>query len=393
MTQPNASFRPVPPSRPSNAEHPAALGSFRSWRRLRRFREEIDPAFRPRAAFVTATTLLTSPLRAIERLRYGRSIRQTQIHPSPVIIVGHWRSGTTHLHNLLCQDENLGSLTTFQALAPGFCLIGDGVVKRLIARFAASHYPTRLIDNIPLDMDAPQEDEFALANVSEYSFIHAFSFPRQADRIFDRSVLLEGLSDVERDRWTRTYLDLLRKTTLATGGKRLLIKNCAHSARIPLLLKHFPDAKFIHIHRNPYKVFVSTMHMLRTVYQRAQLQEVDADLLESFVLRSYERLMERFRSDRSLIPEGNILDVRFDDLQASPIGTLQDIYDRLRIPGFDDAKSHLLAYLSSVAGYRKNPYALDQDVIEKVNARWSFAFEEMGYEQTLPSEAAVSGAR
>ncbi|MFC2077774.1 sulfotransferase, partial [Candidatus Bipolaricaulota bacterium] len=355
------------PTRPTNAEHPVALGSFRSWMRLLRSAKGIDRAFLPRAAFVTCTTLLTAPLRAWEHLRHGNAVRRTAIHPSPVFIVGHWRSGTTHLQNLLCQDDNLGSLTTFQALAPGFCLIGNGWIKRSIARFTAAHYPTRLIDSIPLDMDAPQEDEFGLANLSEHSFIHTFSFPRQAGAIFERSVLLEGLTPSERTRWVDAYLSLLRKATFASGGRRQLIKNCAHSARIPLLLEHFPDAKFIHIHRNPYKVFLSTLHMLNTVLLRSQLQRVSPDRLEAFVLRSYVQLYERFLADRSLIPEGNYAELRFDDLQAAPMDQLRRIYEELDLPGFVVAEPRLRTYLESVAGYKKNPYDLDPDVIERVN--------------------------
>lgn len=378
------------PSRPTNAEHPAALGSFRSWLRVLKGCEGIDRAFLSRAAFVTSTTLLTVPLRALEHLRHGKAIRRTTLHPSPLFIVGHWRSGTTHLHNLLCQDENLGSLTTFQALAPGFCLIGDGLIKRLISRYASAHYPTRLIDSIPLDMDAPQEDEFGLANLSEHSYIHVFSLPRQADAIFDRSVLLEGLSPQQRTRWMQAYFHLLRKTTVATGGKRLVIKNCAHSARIPLLLEHLPDAKFVHIHRNPYKVFVSTRHMLQTVLQRSQLQAVDPARLESFVLRSYVRLMERLQRDRLHIPAGNIIDLRFDDLQASPIEALRTIYETLALPGYAKAEPRFLAYLSSVANYRKNPYAIDPQMIEKVNEYWGSAFEELGYDKLTPTGVSKS---
>ena len=352
--------------------------------RLLRQYEGIDRPFRPRAAFVTCTTLLTAPLRLGERVRYGKAIRRTAIHPSPIFIVGHWRSGTTHLQNLLCQDGNLGSLTTFQALAPGFCLIGDGLIKRSIAQFTAAHYPTRLIDSIPLDMDAPQEDEFGLANLSEHSFIHAFSFPRQADEIFERSVLLEGLTPRERTRWVETYLSLLRKATFATGGRRQLIKNCAHSARIPLLLERFPEAKFIHIHRNPYKVFLSTLHMLRTVLLRSQLQHVDPEKLEAFVLRSYVRLYERFLADRLRIPEGNFVELRFDDLQASPIDELRRIYEELDLPGLAEAEPRIRAYLDGVAGYKKNVYEFADDVIAKVNEHWAFAFDAFGYERLQP---------
>ena len=371
-------------TRPSNAEHPVVLGSFRSWIRLLCRSEGIDRVYVPRVLFASLTTLLTSPLRLWERVRYGRRIRGTSIHPSPIFIIGHWRSGTTHLHNLLCQDENLGSLTTFQAMAPGFCLVGGGAIKRFIARQARARYPTRLIDNIPLAFDAPQEDEFALANLSMHSFVHTFSLPRQAQEIFEQSVLFHGLSQRARSRWIDTYLTLLRKATLGCGGKRLVVKNCAHTARLRTLLELFPDARFIHIHRNPYEVFLSTLHMHRTVLPRSQLQEVEPDRIEAHVLWLYDQLMRRFLADRSLIPAGNLAELRFEDLEASPLDQLRQVYEELGLPGFAASESGFRSYMESVAGYRKNVYELDGDVIVKVNRHWPYAFEEWGYDRLDP---------
>jgi hypothetical protein len=374
----------VDSAHPSNTEHPIALGSFRNWLRLLRTSRGIDRAYVPRALFVSLTTLLTGPLRLWELVRYGRRIRNAVIHPEPVFIIGHWRSGTTHLHNLLCQDGNLGYLSTFQAMAPGFCLVGDGAIKRFLARKARARYPTRLIDNVPLTFDAPQEDEFAMANMSPHSFVHTFSFPRQAEDLFNRCVLLNGPSEAARSQWIDSYLTLLRKATLGCGGKRLVVKNCAHTARIRTLLELFPDAKFVHIHRNPYDVFLSTVHTHRTVLLRSQLQEIEPDRVEAHVLRFYDRLMRRFLDERSLIPAGNLVEIRFEDLETSPLDQLRRVYDGLGLPGFAVWESGFRSYIESVTGYRKNVYELDGDIAAKVNQHWPYAFEEWGYDHLDP---------
>jgi len=376
--------RPAP--RPSNAEHPAALGSLSSWVRLLAGRRGIDRRYIPRVMFVCSTTMLTSPLRAWERVRYGSIVRRTSIHPSPVFIIGHWRSGTTHLHNLICQDENFGYLSTFQAMAPGFCLVGDGRIKQMLAEKTSALYSTRLIDNIPLTLDAPQEDEFALANMTPYSFLHAFTFPRQAGYFFERYVLFDGISEAELSRWIEAYLMVLRKATLKSGGKRLVLKNCADSARIRTILDLFPDAKFIHIHRNPYRVFLSTLHLYKTVIPRSQLQEIEQEQIEAYVLRFYRQLMQRFLAERSLIPSGNLAEVRFEDLEKEPLAQLRRIYDELSIPGFAAAESRFRSYIDSIADYKKNTYEMDGSVVEKVNRHWRFAFDQWGYDRLEPPD-------
>ena len=371
-------------SRPSNIEHPLALGSLRVWIRLLKRSGGIDREFIPRAVLVAVSSLLTSPLRMWERARYGRTVRGTEIHPEPIFILGHWRSGTTHLHNLMCQDKRFGFLTTFQAMAPGFCLTGDGIIKRLLAVAAGARHPTRLIDNIPLALDAPQEDEFALGNLSLLSFLHVYTLPRLAHEIFRRAVLLCDVPEHDLAQRLQSYETVLRKATLKADGRRLVLKNCASTGQIEMLLRLFPEARFIHIHRNPYEVFLSTLHLYRTVIPRFQVQAIGTEEMEACVLEFYSKLMHAYLDGRSKIPSGHHVEVRFEDLEASPLNQIRRIYDALQLPGFHDAEAEFRAYIDSVCGYRKNSYRLDTAAIEKVNRHWGFAFDQWGYERIEP---------
>ncbi len=375
-------------ARASNAEHPLAFGSFLSWLRLLWVSKDIDRKYVPRLLFVCLSTFLTSPLRFYERIRYGRVVSRATIHPSPVFIVGHWRTGTTHLHNLMCRDRNFGYLSTFQAFAPGLSLVGEKTIKPPLAMIARRLHPTREIDNIPLSFDAPEEEDLAIANLSPYSFLHLYTFPRQAPYFFERFALFNGLSEKTRAEWKEIYLTVLRKATLRSGGKRLVVKNCADSGRIETLLELFPDAKFIHICRNPYSVFRSTLFLYRTVLPRSQVQEISPDRVEAYILRFYTLLMKKFLASKALIPPGNLVEVRFEDLEAAPLDQLRRVYEGLGLPGFSEAEPAFRAYIDSVTGYRKNEYKVTDDVTEKVNRHWGFAFDEWGYTPVEPGRGA-----
>ena len=65
----------------------------------------------PRALLLLGISIVGIPLRLVERLRFGRALRRISIDHPPVFIIGHWRSGTTHLHNLMSQDPSFGSLS------------------------------------------------------------------------------------------------------------------------------------------------------------------------------------------------------------------------------------------------------------------------------------------
>ncbi|MEE8469825.1 MAG: sulfotransferase [Dehalococcoidia bacterium] len=366
-------------------EHPLAFGSFRLWLSLLWNNRDIDAKFIPRVLSVTLSTYLTSPLRVYESVRYGRIVKKTPIHPSPIFIVGHWRTGTTHLHNMLCQDRNHGYVSTFQAFAPGLCLFGEKTIKRPFDKIARKLHPTREIDNIPLSMDNPEEEDLAIANMSPYSYLHLYTFPRRAAYFFEKYItFFDDLPESTLAEWTEIYLTIMRKASLTTGGRRLVIKNCADSARIKTLLDLFPDAKFIHIYRNPYNVFRSTVFLHNTVLPRAQLQEISQDEIEANILRFYTQLMQRFLAHKALIPAGNLVEVKYEDLEEAPLVQLRRVYDTLNLPGFAEAEPAFRAYLDSIAGYEKNPQQIDDSVITKVNQHWQFALDEWGYDRLEP---------
>jgi hypothetical protein len=367
-------------------EHPLIFGSSRSWFKLFWDNRSVDRKYIPRAIIVILASLGTSPLRVYESLRYGRAVRNTAIHPSPVFIVGHWRTGTTHLHNLLTQDKNNGYVSTFQAFAPGLCLVGERLIKRPFNVVAKKLHPTREIDNIPLSLDNPEEEDLAIANMSPYSYLHMYTFPRRARYYYETYITnFHDLPESTIAKWKELYLTVLRKATLECGGKRLVIKNCADSARLKTLLELFPDAKFIHIYRNPYEIFLSTVFLYRVVLARAQLQEINLDELESWVLQFYAQLMRKLLADKALIPPGSYVEVRYEDLSKAPLDELRKVYETLGLPGYAEAEPAFSAYLDSIAGYKKNVYKeIDDSIIGRVNENWQFALDELGYERLEP---------
>ena len=187
--------------------------------------------------------------------------------------------------------------------------------------------------------------------------------------------------------WTEIYLAILRKATLLMGGRRLVLKNPANTGRIRVLLNLFPSAKFIHIYRNPYDVFLSTMWVQRSVIPRSQVQEVSSDTVEANVLRFYTQLQQKFLAEKALIPVGNLAELRFEDLEEDPLAQLRRVYEELSLPGYAEAEPAFRAYLASTTSYQKNRFELTDEIISKVNRHWQFAFDEWGYERLDPSHS------
>ncbi|MBN1874987.1 MAG: sulfotransferase [Anaerolineae bacterium] len=351
------------------------LGRLHNWVQVLKT-QRVEARYLGRLMWLLSTSFLTLPLRIYEHTRYQRQLAQVEIKQAPVFILGHPRSGTTYLHHLLCKDAQWGYLSTFHAIAPGFFLIGNKMLKPLMAKCLPD---TRLIDKVSIQMDAPQEEEIALYGLSPHAIVYRMHFPCNAREYFTRYALLRNLSAEILNEWQSVYLDLLRKVTFANAGKRLLLKSPGHTGRIPTLLKLFPDAKFIHICRNPYDVFLSTCHLYRMMLARGQLHSINESQIEADVLFFYKVLMQKFIADRHLIPPENLIEVRFEDLEADAFEVIHHIYTHLNLPNWEAAVPAFQDYLDGKKGYTKNTYPLTQDTLVKVNEAWGFAFEAWGY--------------
>jgi hypothetical protein len=101
--------------------------------------------------------------------------------------------------------------------------------------------------------------------------------------------------------------------------------------------------------------------------------------------------MQRFLADKSLIPKGNLVEIKYEDLDKEPLEQLRKIYETLSLPGFAEAEPAFRAYLDSIAGYQKLSHkTLDDGAITKINRNWQFAFDALGYKLIEPAASKVT---
>ena len=111
-----------------------------------------------RLIFLTCMACLNSLLAVIEWVFFNKKIAETTINPRPIFILGHPRTGTTHLHTLLALDTSqFGVPSTFHVGFPSSFLF----THRFAWAMAGILDKTRPMDNVALTFDSPQEDELA----------------------------------------------------------------------------------------------------------------------------------------------------------------------------------------------------------------------------------------
>jgi omega-hydroxy-beta-dihydromenaquinone-9 sulfotransferase len=147
-----------------------ALGEW--WALLRRHRFAIDVPHLPRTVIQTAISASNTAGARIERMRFGRRIEAARVE-APLFILGHYRSGTTHLHNLLALDPQFASPTFFQVLTPHTFLTHERFAAPLADRLIVRR---RYQDEMALGAGVPSEDEFALCTMTGLSPYMAWCF-------------------------------------------------------------------------------------------------------------------------------------------------------------------------------------------------------------------------
>jgi hypothetical protein len=198
------------------------------------------------------------------------------------------------------------------------------------------------------------------------------------ERYFD---FLHARED-ERQEWKAALRWFVGKIRMHSGGRRPVIKSCAHMARIRMLLDVFPDAKFVHIHRNPFTVAASTIHMRKQTDWENFLQVPEKAFIQNRptqVAVVGQRLFERFFEDRTLIPSENFIEVAYDDLVARPRDVLDGIYRHLEIPQGDRYDTAIGGYLDSLRAYQTNRLSVDDELADLVRDHWKSVFDEYGY--------------
>lgn len=334
------------------------------------------PAAPLKTAAIVGAAIGRWPFSVAERILIEGSLPKIESLEPPVFILGHWRSGTTHLYNVMCKS---GQWSFVPPLATGlpWDMFGIGRVFRpLLERALPEH---RYIDNIPVTPDSPQEDEIALANMTSLSFYHGIYFPAAFEEFLNRGVFFEGCSGKDIEEWRGRFLYLLRKLSKLQDGRRLLIKNPVYTARLALLRQTFPHARFVHIERSPYDVFQSMRNFYRKLFAEFALQPFDHVDIDEAIFSVYERMMDTLAADSAGLGAPEFVELRYADLDRDGIGALEQIYTALDLPGFDSARPKFAAYIASVKNFEKNRFDYPEADARKVEDRLGRFIERGGY--------------
>jgi hypothetical protein len=146
-----------------------------------------------------------------------------------------------------------------------------------------------------------------------------------------------------------------------------------------MLLEIFPDAKFVHIVRNPYNVIPSSLHLWQTLYSKYGLQEPSFHGLENQVFTNYERFYQAVGKVKGLLKPAQFHELKYEDLLQSPALEMQRIYEQLNLGDFDQVSSAIQDYFVQNTQYKTNTYCSNSQLDSRIKQQLKQVFSTYGY--------------
>lgn len=396
---PASSAPATPPTRPGSFVKRSSQGPFTLWcgldlkgaAQMMRLRPKFSWNRAYRTALLPGSIVFNTIMEGWEKLWYGRKIAETKLPSAPLIILGHWRSGTTLLHNLLVDDQRYSFSNTYCCLYPHHFLSTESIVKPLTRWILPKSRP---MDNMEVGWDVPQEDEIAmclLTMLSPYIMALRADRPENYIRLFNPA----NMSESERRTFLAGMKTFFQKLTIR-DPRPLCLKSPGHTFRIPMLHELFPDARYVFIHRDPYTVFNSGVHLRRTMNDENSFAQNDQPNIENEVLDVLADCFRTYEQDKHLIPEGRLYEMRYETLDANPLAEIERMYSALDLGGFEDLRRTLEPKMKGVKEYKKNRYGEDRAKQQRIYERMRPVYERFGYPAPmerpaeLPAEQAVA---
>ena len=241
-----------------------------------------------------------------------------------------------------------------------------------------------------MDWDSPQEDEWSRTTMGLPSPYYRVAFSQEAAPFLEY-LDMTGLTERQLQHWKQRFVWFLKCVTLQTK-KRMVLKSPHNTGRVHILREMFPQARFIHVVRNPYEVFPSTLRMWRSLDYSQSLQTSKPLGLEQYVLDSAVRMYNSFHQHRDEIPQNRIYDVRYEELTRNPLGVMENIYQHLELGDFQTSLPQFTEFIESRRGYVTNRHELPEYWRNQIQRSWAEYIDRYGYAEKDTTASRQLGA-
>jgi hypothetical protein len=290
---------------------------------MRAIDEEAQPTLLGRLlARAEIARILESRLRVEALFRAQPEIEREQIQ-APLFVTGLARTGTSLLHELLWRDPANRVPLTWEMMHPA----------------AAARAP----DEDPADVIARAEREIALQDhalpATRTMHEQGAELPTECIYLFEHEFATDrftGFYQIPKYTLWMAMRDLtpvyarhrrlLQLLQWRRPGRRFVLKAPSHMNHLAELFAAYPDARVVITHRDPLQALGSLANLMASL-RWMRSDRVDYPGVVAAMAFGHAYLAERVMKERDsgTLPADRILDVRYCDLVADPVGTVRAI--------------------------------------------------------------------
>ena len=347
--------------------------------------------------FLTLRTIVYG-FRLLDLLLYP-DFRRMEIK-APIYIIGNPRSGTTFTHRLLAGDERFTYFQLWQTILPAVSLYKlVGTVARLDKRIGR---PLGRLVNKASDAGLGGWEKMhatgpTKAESDEMLFMYAccsplltLMFPYFGE--LKTALFADSLPPAEREKLKAYFVDCLKRHVYATrdesGQPKILLEKVAMIAgRLELVLEALPDARVIHLVRDPERSVPSLLSMHTAPWPALAPQHAapGSQARRDFKAMVYAYYLKILHVKKAHEAQGKpMLEVRYEDLVADPKAAAERVYAfcGLDVPPnvavyLDFERDKARAYVSK-HDYGLEDYGLTR---EELAGELKEFYDEYGYEE------------
>jgi len=312
---------------------------------------------------------LASRLRTEAALKKTPAVLQQKL-PRPVFIVSLPRCGSTLTHNLMGLNPKARAFLRWELLHPYPLKEKHEPDPRLVSTEKSIAGFHQAYDKIhPVGVHDPDECTFAF-NQSFHSWGFTFHNHLPNYREWLKSHDVTGSY-----RMYKTRMQMILSQRAAPAGGHLVLKDpVIHPFNLKNIVRVFPDAAIVMIHRRIKDTVgssASMIHRVRSLFVAPEALKYAGPDAVDFA----DEALRRSMADRAHIPSASILDVAYEDVVADPVAAMRLIHSYFRLP-FDQAFEHKIveSKKQKPKGKGEHTYTLEQFGLktEEVERRLEF---------------------
>ena len=259
-------------------------------------------------------------LRIIETVRRFPEIGQQKIQ-RPIFITGWYRTGTSHLHNLLASHPHMRAPLFWELRHPCPAVdprkVDPQKTIRKVRRTGRIHKYLSPSFSVAHAMPAEKPEE--CLHLFENAFCGTTGF-----FITEAKAYAWWLLNQDVQNGYEFYKLQLQLLNWQRPGRRWVLKWPYHLWHLDTLLKTFPDATIIQLHRDPGAA-IGSVCSLAAIARSSFCASIDDAALGQFWLDYNEAGLQRSFTARQKAAADQIVDIRYPDLMADPLAEINRI--------------------------------------------------------------------